>query len=460
MALAPDVDMETRHRLRNRHGLSLAGTLLAPEGVNTPAVVVFAHGFGSSKDSPRNRGIAEALVEVGIAAFLFDFTGHGESEGDAGVAGLRGQSEDLSDVLDFLATHRELGPIGVAGSSSGGAVALAVAARDPRIRALVLRAPSADSKHADAAHVRAPTLVVQGEDDGLLERNRELEERFAGEHRLCTVAGAGHLFEEPGTFEEAQRETVRWFERWLLGARIGAGGQARPHARLPRLEPARTHFVDRADAGGEIAKRLLSHRGARTLVLALPRGGIAVAEPIARELGAELDVFVSRKIRAPGQPELAIGAIAEGDEVVWNADILTQLGVSESARDRERERSRRELAERLREYRAVRPRAELGGRTVIVVDDGVATGATLKAAIVALANLGAKRLVVALPGGAGETLDEIARMEQVEELVALARPEPFFAVGQLYDDFSPVSSAEVCEALRRHAVWRGDDRKA
>jgi predicted phosphoribosyltransferase len=185
-----------------------------------------------------------------------------------------------------------------------------------------------------------------------------------------------------------------------------------------------------------------------------------VAEPIARELGAELDVFVSRKIRAPGQPELAIGAIAEGDEVVWNADILTQLGVSESARDRERERSRRGLAERLREYRAVRPRAELGGRTVIVVDDGVATGATLKAAIVALANLGAKRLVVALPGGAGETLDEIARMEQVEELVALARPEPFFAVGQLYDDFSPVSSAEVCEALRRHAVWRGDDRKA
>jgi putative phosphoribosyl transferase len=131
--------------------------------------------------------------------------------------------------------------------------------------------------------------------------------------------------------------------------------------------------------------------------------------------------------------------------------VLTQLGVSEKARQRELERSRSELTERLREYREVRPRAELRGRKVIVVDDGVATGATLKAAIVALAHLGAKPLVVALPGGAGETLDEVAQMKQVDELVALARPEPFFAVGQLYDDFSPVSSDEVCEVLRRYS---------
>jgi putative phosphoribosyl transferase len=446
--------METPVRLKNRHGLSLAAVLLVPDGPAAPPVVAFAHGWGSSKASPRNREIAEALVEAGIAAFLFDFTGHGDSEGDANATSLRGQSDDLSDVLDFLSARCALGAIGVAGSSSGGAVALAVAARDPRVRALVLRAPSADSEPADAARVHAPVLLVQGEDDGLLERNRELAERIASEHRLCTVAGAGHLFQEPGTFDTAKFETVHWFERWLLGARTAAGGQAKPRshsARAARLLPAPTHFVDRAHAGRELANRLRAHRGANTLVLALPRGGITVAEPIARVLGAELDVFVSRKVRAPGQPELAIGAVAEGDVVVWNDDVLTELGVSEAARTRELELSRRELEERLREYREVRPRAKLEGRTVIVVDDGVATGATLKAAIVALARLHVAQLVVALPGGSGDTLDEIAGMPEVRELVALARPEPFFAVGQIFDDFSAVSSGEVCEVLRSFA---------
>jgi len=118
------------------------------------------------------------------------------------------------------------------------------------------------------------------------------------------------------------------------------------------------------------------------------------------------------------------------------------------------------LTQRLREYRAVRPRAPLPGRTVIVVDDGVATGATLKAAIVALAKEGASNLVVALPGGASETLDEIARMPEVRELVALARPEPFFAVGQLYDTFAPVSSAEVCEVLRSFVSQPGGTRRS
>jgi predicted phosphoribosyltransferase len=327
-------------------------------------------------------------------------------------------------------------------------VAVAVAATDERVRALVLRAPSAATSFDDAARVTAPTLVVQGEEDhGLLERNRALVERLGGEHRLCTVAGASHLFEERGTFATAKRETVRWFERWLLGSRRAAGGEARPAE--PLLEPAPTHFVDRADAGRQLAKRLLEHRGPDTVVLALPRGGITVAEPIARELGAELDVFVSRKIRAPGQPELAIGAIAEGDTVVWNDDVLALCGVSAKARAHELEKSRRELLDRLREYRKVRPRAPLAGRTVIVVDDGVATGATLLAAITALAKEGAARVVVALPGGAPDTLDRIAARPDVSQLVALARPELFYAVGQLYDDFSPVSSAEVCEVLRR-----------
>lgn len=450
--------MEQSLRIANRRGLSLSATLLLPEGRPTPPLVVFAHGWASSKVSPRNREIAEALVEAGIAALLFDFTGHGESEGDAETTGLREQSDDLSDVIDYAVARGEFGPIGVAGSSSGGAVALAVAARDERVRALVLRAPSADSSLADAARTRTPTLVIQGEADRLLERNQRLAESFPGEHSLHVVARASHLFEEAGTFREARRETLDWFSRWL-GAST-RGGEARPRAKTAPRVSTPTHFVDRADAGRELTKHLGRHRGEQTLVIALPRGGISVAEPIARALGAELDVFVSRKVRAPSQPELAIGAVAEGDVIVWNDEVLRDLGVDERERARELERSRRELAERLRDYRAVRPRAPLGGRTVIVVDDGVATGATLKAAIVALAKEGAAQLVVALPGGASDTLDQIERMPQVRELVALARPEPFFAVGQLYDSFDPVSSAEVCEVLRRNATQRGGTRRS
>jgi predicted phosphoribosyltransferase/pimeloyl-ACP methyl ester carboxylesterase len=445
--------MENSFRLKNRRDVSLAADVLMPVGRQNPPLVVFAHGWASSKVSPRNREIAEALAGAGIAALLFDFTGHGESEGDADATGLREQCDDLSDVIDFAAGSGDFGPIGVAGSSSGGAVALAVAARDERVRALVLRAPSADSNPADAAQTRIPTLLIQGEADRLLDRNRALARHFAGEHAFRAIAQAGHLFEESGAFAQVRRETVDWFARWLDAQ--ATGGEARPHSARRGRVPAATHFSDRTDAGRALAKQLLDYRGSETLVIALPRGGITVAEPIARELGAELDVFVSRKVRAPDQPELAIGAVAEGGVVVWNDEVLTQLGVDERERARELERSRGELAERLLEYRAVRPRARLADRTVIVVDDGVATGATLKAAIVALAKEGAGNLIVALPGGASETLDQIARMPQVRKLIALARPEPFFAVGQLYDVFPPVSSAKVCEILRSCATQRG-----
>jgi putative phosphoribosyl transferase len=421
--------------------------------------VLFAHGWGSSQASPRNREIAEALVDEGIAALLFDFTGHGESEGSADEAGLEAQADDLEDVIEFAAGRGDLGALGVAGSSSGGVAALAVAARDDRVRAVVLRAPSADTNFADAERTHAPTLVIQGGADSLLPRNRELAELLAGEHALRVVARASHLFDEPGTFAEARRETVRWFQRWLCAP--VRGGEARPRSEARRAEELPTHFADRAEAGRALAERLLRYRGTDTLVLALPRGGIAVAEPIARELSAELDVFVSRKVRAPSQPELAIGAVAEGDVVIWNDDVLRMLGVDEADRQRELERSRKELAERTRQYRAVRARAKLDGRAaVIVVDDGVATGATLKAAIVALGKLGVTPLVVALPGGSAETLDEIARMPEVSSLVALARPEPFFAVGQLYDEFEPVSSAEVCAALERFLPQRGGKRRS
>jgi putative phosphoribosyl transferase len=441
--------MAAKHRFESRDGTKLAAELLRPTGVARVPVVVFAHGWGSSKASARNRAIAEALVEAGIAAFLFDFRGHGESEGSADDSTLEDQEVDLSAALDWVAARADLGPIGLAGSSSGAAVALAVAARDARIRALVLRAPSDASRRAHAARVEAPTLVVQGERDPLAARNRGLIEAFHCEHRLCMVPRASHLFDEPGTFDVALRETRSWFQQHLAGARQNAGGVRHPAARRRAPEPAPGHFRDRVAAGKLLAPRLEHLRAAHPLVLALPRGGIEVAEPIAQALDADLDVFVSRKIRAPDQPELAIGAIAEGDVVLWNEGILRELDVSDAERERQLALARRELEERVATYRAVAPRLPLAGRTLIVTDDGVATGATLKAALAALRKESPARTVVALPGGAPDTLEEIRGMPGVDEVVVLTVPRMFWAVGQLYDVFDQVSTDAVCAALRR-----------
>jgi putative phosphoribosyl transferase len=315
------------------------------------------------------------------------------------------------------------------------------------------------ARRDDMERIAVPTLVLQGERDPLLRRSRILVDLIPGEHRLCVVPNAGHLFEEPGTLEIAVDETVRWFRRWLKGERLDAGGRRSAADDFAGASPP-SHFADRRAAGEALAIRLTPFAKLDPVVIALPRGGIEVAEPIARALACDLDVFVSRKIRAPHQPELALGAVAEGDVVFWNEEIGDPFGVSPRVRHCELERSRRELEQRVAEYRVVMPRIPVEGRTIIVVDDGVATGATLRAAVTALAKERVERLVVALPGGDSATLEEISRLPGVDDFVALARPEPFFAVGQLYDEFDQVSSEAVCDALRRHRAWQRELQRA
>jgi putative phosphoribosyl transferase len=213
-------------------------------------------------------------------------------------------------------------------------------------------------------------------------------------------------------------------------------------------------FTDREEAGRVLARSLHDYRGADTVVVGLPRGGMPVAEAVARELGADLDVLVSRKIGVPGQRELALGAVAEGGVVHWNEDVRGLLALSSDACRRELERTEAELEARVAACRAVLAPARLAGRTVIVTDDGVATGATLRAAVGAVRQAGPGRLVIALPGGSPDTLRELAGLEGVDEVVALVAPLSFYAVGQLYEDFSQVSDREVLEILRAAAERR------
>lgn len=207
-------------------------------------------------------------------------------------------------------------------------------------------------------------------------------------------------------------------------------------------------FDDRAAAGRALAKALESHRGAAdAIVLGLPRGGVPVAFEIAEALDLPLDVLVVRKLGLPWQPELAMGAIASGGALVRNDEVVRYLGGREDAFEAVRAREQVELVRREHDFRGEQPALDLRQRTGILVDDGLATGATMEAAVRALRALGARRVVVAVPVASPEARDRIAAV--ADEVVCLAAPAFFSAVGQWYRDFAQTSDDEVRDLLAR-----------
>lgn len=207
-----------------------------------------------------------------------------------------------------------------------------------------------------------------------------------------------------------------------------------------------TVFRDRAAAGRALAERLVTYAGMPdVLVLALPRGGVPVAAEVARDLAVPLDVFLVRKLGVPGQEELAMGAIASGGVRVLNPNVLRGLDLPAAVIDRVALQEQAELERRERAYRAGRPLLDVRGRIVLLVDDGLATGATMRAAAAALRQLGPARIVVAVPTAARQTCDEISTA--VDEVICLVTPAHFYAVGASYEDFSATTDEEVQELL-------------
>ncbi|MBI1179292.1 MAG: phosphoribosyltransferase [Alphaproteobacteria bacterium] len=204
---------------------------------------------------------------------------------------------------------------------------------------------------------------------------------------------------------------------------------------------------DRASAGARLARRLSAYRDAHPLVLALPRGGVPVAEEIARRLGAPLDVVIVRKIGAPFHEELAIGAVVDGAApiVVLNDELVQATGASAQYIERTKAENLREMERRAALYRGGRHGYDVAGRTVILVDDGIATGATVRAALSAMRQAGAGRLVLAVPVAPPDIAASLA--EEVDDLVCLEMPSPFYAVGGHYRHFPQISDGEVVAVL-------------
>lgn len=205
-------------------------------------------------------------------------------------------------------------------------------------------------------------------------------------------------------------------------------------------------FRNRDEAGRALARALRDHCGRHPVVLGIPRGGVPVAATVARELGGECDVIVARKLGAPGYPELAIGAITSEGERVLNQDTIDALGVDPAYLESVTQAELAEAQARALRFRGDVPPLRVEGREVILCDDGVATGATIRACVHALRQRRPARLVVAVPVGSREACDLLR--QEADELVTLGEPEPFRAVSCYYDDFFPVSEEEVVRLLR------------
>jgi putative phosphoribosyl transferase len=259
-------------------------------------------------------------------------------------------------------------------------------------------------------------------------RERQIRDRTAAEVRYA-AAGTGILSEHP---------------------RRAQNGPERPRTAMRR----NLMFRDRADAGRRLAERLAAMALSDPVVLTLPRGGVPVGAEIAKALGAPLDVALVRKIGAPGQPELAVGAIADGDdpEIVLNHKVVRELGLNEDYVAAEATRELATIERRRREYQALRPALEYAGRDVIVVDDGVATGMTMQAALRHIRRRAPRRLIAAAPVASREGLAMLRK--EADEVVCLAAPRGFGAVGSFYAVFTQVSDEEVAALLEEAGARR------
>ncbi len=223
----------------------------------------------------------------------------------------------------------------------------------------------------------------------------------------------------------------------------------KPKAKLNIISHASLPFTDRTEAGHLLAKHLVYLRNKKAIVLGIPRGGIIVARALASKLRAELDIVLSRKLGAPDQPELALGALAEDGTVFLNQDIVKAIAVTKLDVEQEKTRQMKEIEHRTQLIRSILPKTSLKGRIAIVTDDGVATGATMQAALWAVRQEDPQALIAAIPVASRDALEKLSA--DADEIICLRQPPIFYAVGQFYDQFDQVEDAEIMRILKTEA---------
>jgi predicted phosphoribosyltransferase len=431
---------------------------LAPIGL-----ALFAHVGGSPQTPPRDRHVADALRARGIATLTVDLLTDPEVREDRIDERLRFDVELLAErllaITDRVQDHPAVShlPLAYCAAGTGAAAALIAAAHRPElVRAVVARSGRADLAGSALPVVRAPTLLVVGADDPqVLELNREAINRMTVTTQLAEVPGATHLFEEPGAMEEVGQLAAEWLiDHYHPHVHEGhRAGDAHRAFDPQRDSGARTRLLADRRAGGQRLAGALRHLGDRLVVCGLPRGGVVVADEVARLLAVTLDIWLVRKIGMPIQPELGMAALAEGASLVVDRDLVKWSGASARELRALVHRKAAEIRRRAKLYRGEQGIVDVRGRTVVLVEEGIATGNVmmLRAAIRGARRRGAARVVVASPVAAAEAVTELRR--DADELVALYTPDHVIAFAAWYQTFHTVSEDEVllvlAEARRR-----------
>jgi predicted phosphoribosyltransferase len=367
-----------------------------------------------------------------------------------GANGLRIERQELQDIVRHVGAYRQAKRLsGANPNRRRNGVPGKHGARRGQVDRDILR-PGATLTWVGLAAVRAEPESVERDATARLPRRRREPRGREPKRPLARppadlVDGYHHQLRATSDFALTAVKVVNDLERhsWR-GLHTRGGRDMSPAVAKPGL------FRDRREAGRLLAEKLAAYANRPdVLVLALPRGGVPVGYEVARALGAPLDVFVVRKLGVPGHEELAMGAVATGGVRVLNDQLVERLAIPEQVIDAVAARERQELARRERLYRGGRPPPDVRGRTVILVDDGLATGASMHAAIKALRQQNPARIVVAVPTASPETCEEMKAV--ADEVVCGMTPEPFHAVGRWYRDFSQTTDEEVSALLEQRS---------
>jgi putative phosphoribosyl transferase len=367
-------------------GNVLEGDLSIPQGAQ--AVILFAHGSGSDRHSARNGYVAQALNDRGFATLLVDLLTPEEKEIDAKTRHLRFNIEFLASRLvaatDWLVQEPETRSlkIGYFGSSTGAAAALILSIKvgDTVVRAIVSRSGRPDLVDPTMLQNVAASvlLIVGGRDSQVIGMNgRALEQLVHAEAKeLVIIPDATHLFEEPGKMEEVAKVTAEWFECYLLrnGKKFEnkfsqkASGLFSLFKEKPHIQ---IRFKDRTTAGDVLARLLDKYKDPRnTIVIGIPRGGVVVADTVARKLEADFDILLSRRLRAPNDSETAIGAIMQDDSVYLDLSLVESMNISAEYIETEKMEQKKEIERRMAVYGIKLKDYKIKGKIVILIDDG------------------------------------------------------------------------------------------
>lgn len=440
--------------------LKLEGDLTIP--FNAQAIILFVHGSGSSRSSMRNHYVAQILNDAGFATLLVDLLTLQEKSTDEKTKHLRFDIDLLTSrlviITEWVLSNTETGDlkIGYFGSSTGAAAALIAAAKfGHKIKAIVSRGGRPDLAESRNVFesILAPTLfIIGGNDTPIIGLNKAALRRLsnASSKDIAVVPDAGHLFEEPGRVEIVANIATEWFE-CHLGSGKKFENRYRETSGLPSLFKhnlgIRLRFKDRTAAGNMLALTLSKYDTGDTIVIGIPRGGAIVASTVAKKLGADYDIVVPRKLRAHYNSENAIGAIMQDDSI-----YLENLSadVSSEYLEGEKQEQKREIERRLALYRPGLREYKIKDRTVILVDDGAATGATTIVAARWIKAKGPKRLVIAIPVASPKARDLLKK--EADDLEIIRCPSNFKTVESFYRDFSPVSDQQLIHVLREMDV--------